>query len=370
MRFEIFNKTGATKVAFFQKKSFGTTLSEKENVQALALFNDLQVHLFDTDNPELIRFKTYEEHGRLDLLEGVAQEYSRILDYLKDHQVTICIFFGSGYPWSQSFINRVKSISYAACYFGDDPEGSDHTSRWYVRYYDYAFCGGIYFDRLKKTEELYREWGARKALFVPLGANPIKYRLPFNDVSSRNIDLVYVGGAYLKKIIRIFRLKKHFGKRMLIYGRGWNYEGASTIKRVVEYLVKRYFEIPRINELPKDGLVSLYQDTKIGFNMHMSFGPSNLRLYELPMNGVMQICDCKDGLSELYRIDEEVVTYDSISEAIEKIEYYLTHDEERKRIAMAGFKRAAQFYKLENTFKSIMDEIRADKKWLNNNTSL
>lgn len=366
MKFEIFNKTGSTKIAFFQRNSFGTTLLEKENVQALALSNDLQVHLFDTDNPELVRFKTREEHDRLDFLESVTQEYSSIIDYLKDHHVNICIFFGSGYPWSQSFINRVKSIAYVACYFGDDPEGSNHTSRWYVRYYDYAFCGGIYFDTLKKTEEVYKEWGARKTLFVPLGANPVKYRLPFEDLSSRNIDLVYVGGAYLKKIIPIFRLKKHFSKRMLIYGRGWNYEGTNIAKRVIEYMAKWYFEIPRINELPSNKLVSLYQNAKIGFNMHMSYGPSNLRLYELPMNGVMQICDCKDGLSELYRIDEEAVTYDSISEAIEKIEYYLIHDEERKRIAMAGFRRAEQSYKMEHTFKTIMDEIRADKKTIDN----
>lgn len=365
MKFTVSNPVGKTKVAFFSKNSFGTTLSEIQNIDTISYFNDIQVHLFETENESFRVFKEFSQHKKLDSNQSVQGEYENIISYLQRNSIEICIFFGSGYPWTETFIKKIRRFSYAACYFGDDPEGSNHTSRWYVRYYDYAFCGGVYFDSKRSIAEVYKEWGAENSKFIPLGANPTKYKLPFNNLSDRNVDIMYVGGAYLKKILNIFFLKKHFGDRLYLYGRGWNYEGGNILKKVIEKTAKTYYRIPKISELPKDALIELYQNTKIGFNTHMSYGPSNLRLYELPMNGVMQVCDCRDGLSLLYEIDKEVVAYDSIGEAVEKIEYYLAHDDERKKIAMAGYLRAQKNYRLEQSFSALIQTIFYDKGDLN-----
>lgn len=100
-----------------------------------------------------------------------------------------------------------------------------------------------------------------------------------------------------------------------------------------------------MNELPPEGLAALYKRSKIGINIHDSFGPINRRLYELPANGVMQICDCPDGLKDVYEVGKEVIGYSSIKEAIELIRYYLEHDDERKQIARAGFRRVMKDYK-------------------------
>ena len=44
--------------------------------------------------------------------------------------------------------------------------------------------------------------------------------------------------------------------------------------------------------------VELYQRSRIGFNVHWNeYGLGNQRLYHLPANGVMQICDCADSLA-------------------------------------------------------------------------
>ena len=45
-------------------------------------------------------------------------------------------------------------------------------------------------------------------------------------------------------------------------------------------------------------------------------------------------------LEEHYTEGEEIVCYKSIPESFDKIDYYLTHDEERERIRVAGWKRA------------------------------
>ena len=103
---------------------------------------------------------------------------------------------------------------------------------------------------------------------------------------------------------------------------------------------------------------SLYQNVKIGINMHWSYGPSNIRTYQLPANGVMQICDCSEGLNQIYKVGKEVILYNSIAEAIELIQYYLKNDEERKKIATMGFKRAIRDYNREKTFLRALKDIK------------
>lgn len=113
----------------------------------------------------------------------------------------------------------------------------------------------------------------------------------------------------------------------------------------------------RVKELLVDELVPLYQRCKIGINVHLSFGPSNRRTHQLPANGVMQICDCPEGLHQVFEIDKEVVVYHSIEEAIELIGYYLEHDDERKEIAAAGFRRAMRDYRRITTFSKAMEKV-------------
>lgn len=360
MNFEVFKgEKPNLKVAFFHKGSFGTTLTKDENIQKICDYNNIEVHLFQTSDKNFLKFDSYEKHKKIEELPEVQVIYDFILEYIRKENIGVCVFFGSGYPWSEAFLNKIKEQSYAACYFGDDPEGAEYTSKYYVRNFHYAFCGGVYFDATTRIKDKYAEWGARKSEFIPLGVNPNKYGELAED-GQRKVDVVYVGGAYFKKILRIFKLKRYFGDRMKLYGRGWNGMSDNKLRITIFRFIKWLYKIPLIEELPENKLVDLYGQSKIGFNMHMSYGPSNLRMYELPMNGVMQICDCEKGLSELYEVDKEVVTYKNINEAIKKIECYLAHDEERKKVALAGYERARNNYKLEITFGHLMDRINSD----------
>lgn len=363
MKFEVYNKNESNmKIAFFAKKTFGNIFEKDINLEAIAKFNNLEIHLLDVDfldSGDSIR-KSYKEHLSLESKKNMQELYAYIIEYIVNNDIHVSMFFGSGYPWSSHFLEKLKRYSYVACYFVDDPEGSKNTSMLYVKYYHYAFCGGIFFDKHTRIVDKYLEWGAIKSKYIPLGACPSKYSSNPPEYLNRDIDIIFVGGAYLKKIIRMFKLKKHFGDRMLLYGRSWNYHGNNIFKTIIVRIVKGYYNIPEIEELPKDKLVDLYRRTKIGFNVHQSYGPSNQRTFELPANGVMQICDCKVGLKELYKLNEEVVNSDSVEDTIKKIEFYLKHDEERMRIAKNGYAKVINNYRLEQSFKIMLDEIKKD----------
>jgi 2-polyprenyl-3-methyl-5-hydroxy-6-metoxy-1,4-benzoquinol methylase len=62
-------------------------------------------------------------------------------------------------------------------------------------------------------------------------------------------------------------------------------------------------------------------------------------------------------LGYLFKLGEEVIGYNSINEAIELIRYYLEHEEERKIIALNGWKRALQDYSEEAVWELLTDKI-------------
>jgi spore maturation protein CgeB len=158
--------------------------------------------------------------------------------------------------------------------------------------------------------------------------------------SDRDVDLVYVGNPTGSKMDRLILLKRHFGDRLRIHGR-WHLKGYLGIARGL--LGMPVFP-GRISSLTARERTQLYWRTRIGFNMHVSderFEGGNARTYELPAHGVMMVSDKAgaDGHARIFTPGDEAVYYDSLDEAIELIEYYLAHDEERIQVAKRGFDR-------------------------------
>jgi len=66
------------------------------------------------------------------------------------------------------------------------------------------------------------------------------------------------------------------------------------------------------------------------------------RIFEGMACGKMVLTDRlpeETGLSEMFVDGEDIVYYDNAKDAIEKIRYYASHDEERERIALNGFNK-------------------------------
>ncbi len=63
------------------------------------------------------------------------------------------------------------------------------------------------------------------------------------------------------------------------------------------------------------------------------------RIYIAVGCGAFYMCLHVDGIEEILEPDREIVTFESEEEMIDKIKYYLKHDELRRKIAEAGQKR-------------------------------
>ena len=112
--------------------------------------------------------------------------------------------------------------------------------------------------------------------------------------------------------------------------------------------------------LPFTHYVPLYQRAKIGINVHNrgDYTVGNYRLSDLSANGVMQISDGGQYLEQFFSVGEEVVSYGDADELIDKVQYYLAHDEERERIALNGFRRVRKDYRIAELLVKAGDLIK------------
>jgi len=299
--------------------------------------------------------------------ETLCKFYAKIVDLAETHDVFMVESENIYHP---EFIKTLKNKHiYTVIVSGDDPESSENCSKPYVHAFNHSFCNGVNFDKDTRLTDKFLEWGAKRADWWPYGLvhDMNTPSLTEEDIynEERDVDLVYVSSYWHQRLERLTKIKKAF-PQVNIYGRGWNFKrvlinalSISKQKRSISLLRDVLLHgMWQIKELPEDKLAQLYRRCKIGINMHLSFGPCNLRMYQLPANGVMQICDCPEGIGQVFEIGKEVVVYHSIEEAIELIKYYLEHDDERKKIAAAGFRRVMQDYRRLQTFSRAMAKVK------------
>lgn len=77
------------------------------------------------------------------------------------------------------------------------------------------------------------------------------------------------------------------------------------------------------------------------------------RNFEVPGCGGFLLTGNAENLGGYYEIGKEVVCFHSVEEMIERVQYYLAHDEERRAIADAGYERTLRDHTYEQRFRAI-----------------
>lgn len=165
----------------------------------------------------------------------------------------------------------------------------------------------------------------------------------------RNMDIsdeiLFVGvtrGVY-RKIIKDI-LKTDYD--VSIYGMGWE-------EFIDEKYVKDYF-------IPNEELHKYYSSCKILLNDHWNDMidedfPSN-RLFDALSCGTFVISDNIPSANDLF--EGSIVTYNDENDLKEKINYYLTHEDERIKIAKKGQKIVLENHTFDHRIKKILSVLK------------
>ncbi|OGW31428.1 MAG: hypothetical protein A2X54_03225 [Nitrospirae bacterium GWF2_44_13] len=90
------------------------------------------------------------------------------------------------------------------------------------------------------------------------------------------------------------------------------------------------------------------------------------KVFEYTMCGSFALCEYAPGLEYFFEVGKEIDIFHDKEELLEKIKYYLAHEEEREKIAQKGYERALKDYAVERAVPkliSIIDGLRKTKTY-------
>ena len=296
-------------------------------------FLDTQLYI----RAQLLDNLYYEEN------QGLKKMYSSLEHLIKATSANV-LLVDNCQPYHPDYLRKLKI--YKVLRIADGPISAYDRDFAYLHAFDHILYHSPAYSNDLNMEEKLKYCGIKKITFWPLGSFSAlrdDSKTEANILSgARDIDIVFVGALHLNKMPLIAKIKKALGNRMVIHG-------LTSIKRNV-YLNVKYGFPGWITPLKFSQYVPLYQRAKIGINIHNrgDYSVGNYRLFDLPANGVMQISDGGDFLNHFFSVGKEIVKYKDFDDLIDKIKYYLSHEDERNIIALNGFKRIQKEYKIDH----------------------
>lgn len=176
--------------------------------------------------------------------------------------------------------------------------------------------------------------------FCVMGYDPDIYRPDYNI--QKSIDVAFFANHYegvfplseYRKQTAGF-LKRAYGDRFKLYGNGWKIADGS-------FMDSQHHEARQLNRVKIAINISHYEYERY----------SSDRLNRTLGCGVMCLTHIFPGMEQLGLIDGETcATFKDHTELQSKIAYYLKHEDERKKIAAAGYKLATETL----TFNSMIE---------------
>lgn len=107
----------------------------------------------------------------------------------------------------------------------------------------------------------------------------------------------------------------------------------------------------------------IYAGTKINLNIALKGieGGTTLRIMDIMGAGGFVLTNYCEETAELFEEDKEIVMFRTPEELIQKVDYYLEHEEEREQIARAGHEKAMNDYTYEKKIKRLLDWVTEDE---------
>ena len=245
-----------------------------------------------------------------------------------------------GNSFDAEVIRELKSryaIQHTAGWWVKDPRAGNEMQED-ARIYDHYFC--IHRFGYDEKDNIH---------YLPaLGVDRALYR-PLSQEKTYRHEVVFVGGWSPR---RQEAMEKLLDLPVEIYGPGW--------RKRRNWLNPQLREKVKANRIWVEDLITLYNESKIVLNIS-SWDPVrsglNLRVFDVPATGAFLLTDHSGELAQHFEPGRELETFSSPDELREKIIYYLSHDQEREKIARAGYRKVLSFESYTDKMKVLLAEI-------------
>ncbi|MDD3579543.1 MAG: glycosyltransferase [Desulfobacca sp.] len=188
--------------------------------------------------------------------------------------------------------------------------------------------------------------GVEKYAFLPLATDPEIFRpLELSPAEKRRFGsaLAFVGAGYLNRR-QVFQGLTDFDFK--IWGSDWDLKSP----------LGPYIQCQGARISPEDS-VKIFNASRINLNLHSSpfhqgINPEgdylNPRVFDLAACGAFQLVDWRGQLPRFFKPGEEIVTFTTVEELRQQIDYYLAYPEEREAIACRSRERVRREHTYEH----------------------
>lgn len=250
-------------------------------------------------------------------------------------------------PMGVSTLKRLKKDGVAtAMWFVEDYRLFTYWRAFAPHYDIFAVIQRAPFD------EALRAAGVENSLYLPLAAEPGVHRpldLSFADKKRFGADLSFMGAGYPNRRQAFRRLA---GYDFKIWGTEWEDEPA-----LLPHLQMKG------KRISPDEAVRIFNAAKINLNLHS--GPRrepavtggdfvNPRTFEIAACRAFQLVD-KRGLMPGLFAEDELATFESMDELLDRIDYFLPRPEERAEFARRGQDRVLRDHTYAARMRSLLD---------------
>ena len=142
-----------------------------------------------------------------------------------------------------------------------------------------------------------------------------------------------------------------------------------TLSTLSEYFDVNLYTLSDTSKLPKvnnkgsarslDEMPKIFNLSKINLNMTMRSIQTGLplRIFDIVSAGGFCMTNYQEELPELFDIGVDLEAYSSLEELVDKCSYYLSHEDERKRIALNGYEKAKTVHNIRNRVAQMIKNV-------------
>lgn len=268
----------------------------------------------------------------------------------------VLVLLGDTLPVAQIQAIRSAGIR-TAIWFTDDPYYTDVTTQ-FAPSYDYVITQEI------GNVSYYRSLGCSQVHYLPLGVNTrIFHKRIDSQPPEAAADICFMGTAWNNRLALFDELAPFLAsKQTVIVGYGW--------QKLKHYALLAPCIRPVV--LSPEDSAELMRGSKIVINHHRSYDDStyfdrntrklparsiNPRTFEIAACGAFQITDVREELPRYFTPGEDIETYSAPKELTEKLDYYLTHEDERSAIAERSYRKTIEYHNYEKRAEALMEII-------------
>jgi spore maturation protein CgeB len=259
-------------------------------------------------------------------------------------------------------LDELKKITTTIAWFADDSWRFYNYSRRYATHFTWAVTTYSWmpdeYKKIGQSNVIRSQWGADTAAYKPMAI-------------SRGPDVAFVGGWSGPRAKLLSELQSR-GVEVSAYGAGWP-GGRVSGEKMLEIFSTAKINLglnPPPGFLNKNTLGRLLFRHSINtvvpdFHLiqnletflHRGIPQIKARHFEIPACGGFLMTSMADDLDTYFKPGEEIVIYIDAGDCAEKIKYYLSHNDERRKIAIAGYERTLRDHTYPKRFEAIFRQI-------------